>query len=192
MVALRSNKSRWSVGGWQYGRGMTAWFGSLLDWHRDDRGRWVAWYSGRCHRLVRSGRRWRFVTHPDAATVDERCAPCGPVLASTLAASRVLAELWILTPEGDHWPAPGSPSVLHTLSGAAFQSVPGVSLTACADPARGRIDIREGGRVLGTITPYLQGTTLAWRPAVAGRKLSPASTWHTAVRAVTTAAHISA
>src|SRR5690606_13820010 len=176
------------------------WFGSLLDWHRDDGGRWVAWYSGRCHRLARSGRRWQFVTHPDAVDGDERCAPCGPVpcgpvLASTLAASRELAELWILTPESDHWPAPGSPSVLHTLSpgGAAFQSVDGVSLTACADPARGRIDIREGDRVLGTITPYLQGwsTTLAWRP-VAGRAFSLASTWHTAVRAVTTAAHISA
>jgi hypothetical protein len=191
LVALRSSESRWSVGGWQYGHGMTAWFGSLLDWHRDDGGRWVAWHSGRCYRLARSGRRWRFVTHPDAATVDERCAPCGPALASTLAASRELAELWILTPESDHWPAPGSPSVLHTLSGAAFQS-DGVSLTACADPARGRIDIREGGRVIGAITPYLQGrsTTLAWRP-VAGRELSLASTWHTAVRAVTAAAHIS-
>src|SRR5690606_18475067 len=128
---------------------------------------------------------------PDAATVDERCAPCGPVLASTLAASQEVAELWILTPEGDHWPAPGSPSVLHTLSGAAFQS-DGVSLPACADPARSPTDIREGGRVLGAITPYLQGTTLAWRPVVAGRRLSLASTWHTAVRAVTTAAHISA
>lgn len=178
-------------------------FGRLLTWRRCDTG-YQTRHAGRRYEIVKLTRPraaglntrpgWHFTGHPDSPPADRGPWP-GPALGAAFTVAKQEAELWILTPEKDHRPVNGSPSIrlVYGYGGAGFRSPSGARLLAEAredgtiaihseDPGPGHLDL------VGTVCPVATGDDvlpITWHPRLAdGTCLDVRQCWQAAARAV--------